>query len=92
MSRLIHSRVKQGKADDVLRAVLAEINKSVVKPDKGFMTADGWAEKWKYTRSQAYQYINFAVSRGILVRKDFRVQAKGRVRLMAHYGKPPKKK
>lgn len=72
--------------DDVLRAVLAEIHKSVQKPDKGFLTIQQWAERWGYKNVQAGRIILRAVKAGILERRNFRVCTKGRVRVMGHYG------
>lgn len=72
--------------DEVLRAVLAEIHKSVQKPDKGFLTIRQWAERWGYKNVQAGRIILRAVKVGILIRKDFRVCTRGRVRVMGHYG------
>ena len=72
--------------DAVLRAVLAEIHKTVQKPDKGFLTIRQWAERWGYKNVQAGRIILRAVSVGILQRKNFRVCTNGRVRVMGHYG------
>ena len=72
--------------DEVLRAVLAEIHKSVQKPDKGFLTIRQWAERWGYKNVQAGRIILRAVSVGILERRNFRVCTSSRVRVMAHYG------
>lgn len=81
------AEVKIYKAkDEVLRAVLAEIHKSVQKPDKGFLTIRQWAERWGYKNVQAGRIILRAVKVGILIKKNFRVCTKGRVRVMGHYG------
>lgn len=78
------------KADPVLSAVIAEINKSAVKPDPGFMKRDDWAKRWKMTTSQAAIYIARALKSGILVRRRFRVITKGRLRALDHFGPPNK--
>ena len=72
--------------DEVLRAVLAEIHRSVQKPDKGFLTIRQWAERWGYKNVQAGRIVLRAVKVGILERRNFRVCTKGRVRIMGHYG------
>lgn len=77
--------------DEILRAVLAEIHRSVQKPDKGFLTIAGWGKKWGYAHVQTSRLVAIAVKAGLLERRDFRICTSGRVRLMAHYGKPAKR-
>ena len=72
--------------DPVLCAVLAEINKSAVKPDPGFLKREDWAERWNMTTSQAKIYITRALKSGILVKRRFRVITNGRLRLLDHFG------
>lgn len=72
--------------DPVLSAVIAEINKSAVKPDPGFLKRDDWAERWQMTNSQASIYLKRAVASGILVVRRFRVITNGRLRLLDHFG------
>ena len=89
-TRLLYAR---NVTDPVLRAVLSDINKSAQKPDKGFLTREQWAKKWGIGASgHADKYISHAVKIGQLVRRDFRVVTKSRLRLMAHFGPPPKNK
>lgn len=78
--------------DEILKAVLAEIHRSVQKPDKGFLTIREWGERWGYAHVQTSRLVDIAVKAGLLERRDFRISTKGRVRLMAHYGKPDKRK
>ena len=78
--------------DSILKAVLAEIHKTVQKPDDGFYTIEQWAERWGYANVQTSRLIQIAVKAGILEKKDYRINTHGRVRLMAHYGKLDKRK
>ena len=88
--KLLYSRVG---SDPILRAVMADINMSAVKPDKGFLTCEQWAKKWKLAAGhQARIYLARAMKIGAVVKKRFRVVTKGRLRLMDHFGPPPKKK
>jgi hypothetical protein len=77
--------------DEILKAVLAEIHKTVQKPDKGFMTVSGWAKKWGYAHVQTSRLISIALKSGVLEKRNYRICTSGRVRLMAHYGKPAKR-
>jgi len=86
-SRMAYRR----KADPVLSAVIAEINKSAVKPDPGFLKRDDWAERWQMTNSQARIYIERALKSGILVMRRFRVMTNGRLRVLDHFGLPEQK-
>lgn len=76
--------------DSILKAVLAEIHKTVQKPDRGFFTIEQWSVKWGYAHVQCRRLIEIAIKARILERRDFRISTHGRVRLMAHYGKPIK--
>ena len=82
--RMAYSR----KSDPILAAVWAEINKSAVKPDPGFLKRDDWAKRWKMTNSQATIYLSKALEAGILVTRRFRVITNGRLRLLDHFGPP----
>lgn len=80
--------------DPVLMAVMAEINKSAVKPPKGFLTRDQWAVKWGLKAAHtASIYINKALKLGVLVRGRYRIITgdNGRLRAVDHYGPPPRK-
>ena len=76
--------------DDVLKLVLAEIHKTVQKPDAGFFTIDQWAERWGYAHVQTSRLIRVALKAGIMTEKKFRILTAGRVRIMNHYGKKSK--
>jgi hypothetical protein len=78
------------KSDPILSAVIAEINKSAVKPDPGFLKRDDWAKRWKMTNSQAAIYIERALKSGILITRRFRVITNGRLRVLEHFGPPDK--
>ena len=86
-SRMAYRR----NTDPVLSAVLAEINKSAVKPDPGFLKREDWAERWQMTNSQAAIYIDRALRSGILILRRFRVITNGRLRMLNHYGIPEQK-
>lgn len=88
--KLLYTRMGN---DPVLIAVMADIHKNAVEPDKGFMTREQWAKKWGLAANhQAALYVDRAVKIGILVKKQFRVITKGRLRLLDHFGPPPKRK
>lgn len=83
-SRMAYRR----NTDPILSAVIAEINKSAVKPDPGFLRREDWAKRWKLTESQARIYLCHALKSGILITRRFRVITNGRLRMMDHYGPP----
>ena len=85
-SRMAYRR----KSDPVLSAVIAEINKSAVKPDPGFLKRDDWAKRWNMTTSQAAIYLSEALKSGILITRRFRVITNGRLRALDHFGPPDK--
>jgi len=74
--------------DPILSAVIAEINKSAVKPDPGFLRREDWAKRWDLTESQSRIYLCQAIKSGILITRRFRVITNGRLRTMDHYGPP----
>jgi Fic family protein len=81
--------------DPVLLAVMAEINRSAVKPPKGYLTRDQWAAKWKLKAGHtASIYIKKALDLGVLVKARYRVLIgkTGRLRTLDHYGPPPRKR
>lgn len=84
--RMAYRRAK----DEILAAVISEINKSAVKPDPGFLKRDDWAKRWKMTTSQANIYLKKALASGILVTRRFRVITNGRLRVLDHFGPPDK--
>lgn len=87
-NKMLYTRV--GK-DPVLLAVMAEINRSAVKPPKGFLTRDQWAAKWKLKGGHtASIYINKAMKIGALVKARYRilVGSSKRIRAVDHYGPP----
>jgi Fic family protein len=90
--KMLYARVNN---DPVLMAVMAEINKSAVKPPKGFLTRDQWAVKWGVKAAHtASIYIQKAVKLGVLVKARYRIITgdNGRLRAVDHYGPPPSKR
>ena len=90
--RMLYTRVGN---DPVLLAVMAEINRSAVKPPKGFLTRDQWAKKWKLKAGHtASIYIKKAMDIGALVKARYRILIgkSNRLRAVDHYGPPPRKR
>lgn len=90
--KMLYTRVGN---DPVLLAVMAEINKSAVKPPKGFLTRDQWAAKWKLKAGHtASIYIKKAMQIGALVSAPYRILIgkSRRIRTVMHYGPPPAKR
>ena len=90
--RMLYTRVGN---DPVLLAVMAEINRSAVKPPKGYLTRDQWAAKWKLKAGHtASIYIKKALDLGVLVKARYRILIgkTGRIRTVDHYGPPIKKR
>ena len=88
-TKLLYARTV---SEPILKAVLADINKSAQKPDAGFRTREGWAILWGIHSNHAERYIRHAIKIGKLERRDFRIVTKTRLRLMAHFGPPSKRK
>ena len=59
---------------------------SAQKPDAGFLTSDGWRERWSCKRTSARGYIATAVSKGIMEERSFRVLCSGRLQKVKHFG------
>ena len=90
--KMLYTRVGN---DPVLLAVMAEINRSAVKPPKGFLTRDQWAAKWKLKAGHmASIYIKKALAIGALVKARYRILIgkSKRLRAVDHYGPPPRKR
>ena len=90
--KMLYTRVGN---DPVLLAVMAELNRSAVKPPKGYLTRDQWAAKWKVKAAHtASIYIAKAVKMGVLVKARYRILTGdgGRLRAVDHYGPPTKRK
>jgi len=88
-TKLLYARTV---SDPILKAVLADIHKSAQKPDNGFRTREQWAILWGIASNNAERYIRHAITMGKLERRDYRVVTKSRLRLMAHFGPPLKRK
>ena len=90
--RMLYTRVGN---DPVLLAVMAEINRSAVKPPKGYLTRDQWTAKWKLKAGHtASIYIKKAMDIGALVKARYRILIgkSKRLRAVDHYGPPPRKR
>lgn len=88
--KLLYNRIGN---DPVLKAVLADIHKTAVKPDPGFLTREQWALKWAMgSNHTASVYLERALKIGVLVKRRFRIVTKGRLRLVDHFGPPDKPK
>ena len=90
--KLLYTRV--GK-DPILLAVMAEINRSAVKPPKGYLTREQWAVKWGVKSAHtASIYINKAIKLNVLVKARYRILTGTGGRLLAvdHYGPPIRKR
>jgi hypothetical protein len=90
--KMLYTRVGN---DPVLLAVMAEINRSAVKPPKGYLTRDQWAAKWKLKAGHtASIYIKKAMDIGALVKARYRILIgkSNRLRAVDHYGPPIRKR
>jgi Fic family protein len=90
--KMLYTRVGN---DPVLLAVMAEINRSAVKPPKGYLTRDQWAAKWKLKAGHtASIYIKKAMDIGALVKARYRILIgkSNRLRAVDHYGPPLRKR
>ena len=90
--KMLYTRVGN---DPVLLAVMAEINRSAVKPPKGYLTRDQWAAKWKLKAGHtASIYIKKAMDIGALVKARYRILIgkSKRLRAVDHYGPPLRKR
>ena len=90
--KMLYTRVGN---DPILLAVMAEINRSAVKPPPGFLTSEQWAKKWKLKGAHtASLYIKKAIKIGALVKARYRILVgkPGRLRTVDHYGPPPRKR
>jgi hypothetical protein len=87
--KMLYARVG---TDPILMAVMAQINKSAVKPPKGFLTRDQWAIKWGVKAAHtASIYIEKAMKMGVMVKAPYRILTgtNGRLRAVVHYGPAP---
>lgn len=87
--RLLYAR---RDLDDVLKSVLAQIHKTVERPDPGFLTRGQWSQKWKMSPAVTERYLRVAVKSGLLVEREFRVITRGRLRVMSHFGPPDRRR
>jgi hypothetical protein len=77
---------------DILKAVLAEINKREVKPPEGFYRFNDWGKKWKASRRGTRAFMAVAIKKGLLVKRFFRMKVTKKICLVPFYGPPPKTK
>ena len=86
-SILASHRVK----DDILNAIVSEIQKKAEQPPPGFHPIDYWEKRWKCKRSCAKRYLNEGVKSGILERIELRRYSGKFIRRAPYYGKARKK-
>ena len=55
------------------------------KPPKGFRTAMEWRKIWGKGKSQTTYKLNELVERGIMERKDFKIQRTSCLQVLPHY-------
>ncbi len=58
--------------DDILDAIVSEIQKQAEKAPPGFHPIDYWEKRWKCKRSCAKRYLGEGVKAGILERIELR--------------------
>jgi Fic family protein len=77
--------------DDILDAIVSEIQKQAEKAPPGFHPIDYWEKRWKCKRSCAKRYLGEGVKAGILERIELRRHTGKYVRRAPYYG-PARKK
>ena len=77
--------------DDILDAIVSEIQKQAEKAPPGFHPIDYWEKRWKCKRSCAKRYLGEGVKAGILERIELRRYTGKYVRRAPYYG-PVRKK
>lgn len=77
--------------DDILDAIVSEIQKQAEKAPPGFHPIDYWEKRWKCKRSCAKRYLNEGVKAGIMERLELRRYTGKFVRRAPYYG-PARKK
>jgi Fic family protein len=76
--------------DDILDAIVSEIQKQAEKAPPGFHPIDYWEKRWKCKRSCAKRYLGEGVKAGILERIELRRYTGKFIRRAPYYG--PKRK
>ena len=80
--------------DDILKAIVAEIQKQAIQPPPGFHQIAYWEARWKCKRSCVKRYLSEGVKAGILERIELRSHSGRYIRRVPFYGparKAPKK-
>ena len=77
--------------DDILDAIVSEIQKQAEKAPPGFHPIDYWEKRWKCKRTCAMRYLREGVKAGILERVELRSLSGRYIRLAPFYG-PARKK
>ena len=77
--------------DDILQAIVAEIQKQAVQPPPGFHQISYWEARWKCKRSCVKRYLAEGVKAGILERIELRNHSGRYIRRVPFYG-PARKK
>jgi hypothetical protein len=60
------------KPNDLLAAILREVNKDVEAIPAGWKTIDQWAKEWGYSRSRARDYVLKGCKLGMMEGRIFR--------------------
>ena len=76
--------------DDILDAIVSDIQKQAEKAPPGFHPIDYWEKRWKCKRSCAKRYLGEGVKAGILERIELRRYTGKFIRRAPYYG--PKRK
>jgi len=72
--------------DDILDAIVSEIQKTAEQPPPGFHPLDYWEKRWKCKRSCVKRYLGEGVKAGILERIELRRYTGKFVRRAPYYG------
>lgn len=77
--------------DDILFAIVSELQRKAQQPPPGFHAIEHWEKRWKCKRTCAMRYLREGVKAGILERVELRRNTGKFVRRAPYYG-PARKK
>jgi Fic family protein len=77
--------------DDILFAIVSELQRKAQQPPPGFHAIEHWEKRWKCKRTCAMRYLREGVKAGILERVELRSLSGRYIRLAPFYG-PARKK
>lgn len=80
------------KADDLLNLILKERSKDVDAVPPGFLRAEAWAKKWGMERTRTMQLLTYAVEKGHVEKRVFRVMCGIKRCPVTHYRENVKKR